>query len=275
MMNNTIDYGEIWKTMMTESKKTNFESDRFWTTEEAVKYDTQIKMDNWSFSRNLIKRIDFTPDSKILDIGSGPGTLTIPLAGMVKHVTAVEPSDGMLYCLKENIKAIGLNNVSWVQKKWEDVDLKDLNAPYDVVVASFSLAMPDIREAVIKMNDVSSKYVYLNWFAGMPSWEKTYAEAWQRVHGTSYNIHPQIDCIYKVLYDMGIYPNVTVYPDYWELVYPGMEAAVTHYRRIVNATTAEHDAILQKYISEAFSCENGSIRMKEKSYTAWLWWEKS
>jgi hypothetical protein len=77
----------------------------------------------------------------------------------------------MLYCLKENIKAEGLINVSWIHKKWEDVDLKDLDAPYDVVVASFSLAMPDIREAVIKMNKVSSKYVYLNWFAGMPSWE--------------------------------------------------------------------------------------------------------
>ncbi len=74
---------------------------------------------------------------------------------------------------------------------------------------------------------------------------------------------------------MGIYPNVTVYPDYWELVYPRMEEAVTHYRRIVNATTAEHDAILQQYISEAFSCENGDVRMKEKSYTAWLWWKKS
>jgi hypothetical protein len=104
----------------------------------------------------------------------------------------------MPYCLKENIKAEGLNNVYCIHEKWEDVDLKDTGDPYDVVVASFSLAMPDIREGIIKMNNVSSKYVCLNWFAGMPSWEKTYAEAWQRVHGTLYNIFPQIDCIYKV-----------------------------------------------------------------------------
>jgi hypothetical protein len=57
------------------------------------------------------------------------------------------------------------------------------------------------REGIIKMNNVSSKYVYLNWFAGIPSWEKTYAEAWQRVHGTPYNIFPQIDYIYKVQYE--------------------------------------------------------------------------
>lgn len=55
MMNNALDYGEVWKTMMSESKKTNFESDRFWTMEEAVKYDRQIKMDDWNFSKNLIK----------------------------------------------------------------------------------------------------------------------------------------------------------------------------------------------------------------------------
>jgi hypothetical protein len=58
---------------------------------------------------------------------------------------------------------------------------------------------------------------------------------------------------------MGIYPNITVHPDYWELIYPRMEDAVTHYKRIVNATTAEHEEILKRYIPrDVFLREQGS-----------------
>ena len=36
------------------------------------------------------------PDFEVLDIGTGPGTLAIPLAKVVKNVTALDPSKGMI-----------------------------------------------------------------------------------------------------------------------------------------------------------------------------------
>jgi hypothetical protein len=44
---------------------------------------------------------------------------------------------------KSQMQHSGVQNISVVQKRWEDVDVKeDLQPPYDVVIASFSLGMP-------------------------------------------------------------------------------------------------------------------------------------
>ena len=51
---------------------------------------------------------------------------------------------------------------------WEDVDIaRDLKAPYDIVIASLSLTMYDIREALQKMDAAATDSVHLFWFADM------------------------------------------------------------------------------------------------------------
>ena len=63
-----------------------------------------------------------TRDSRVLDIGAGPGTLAIPLAPRVKEVTAVEPGAGMVSILQERAAREGITNIRCIQKRWEDVD---------------------------------------------------------------------------------------------------------------------------------------------------------
>ena len=71
-----------------------------------------------------------------------------------------------------------------MQKLWEDVDIvRDLAAPYDIVIASLSLTMNDIREALFKMDAAASGSVHLFWFADMPFWEKMYADLMVPLHG--------------------------------------------------------------------------------------------
>ena len=83
---------------------------------------------------------DISEGSRVLDIGAGPGTLAIPFTQKVAHVTTVEPAEGMCSVMREKMAEFGAKNISIVQKRWEDVDVeKDLQPPYDVVIASFSL----------------------------------------------------------------------------------------------------------------------------------------
>ena len=58
-------------------------------------------------------------DFEVLEIGSRPGTLTIPLAKKVKKVVAVVSSEMAVDDLKRNIKESRVENVEIMNKKTE------------------------------------------------------------------------------------------------------------------------------------------------------------
>ena len=46
----------------------------------------------------------------------------------------------------------------------------------------------------------------------MPFWGRMYAELWEPLHGSPYYSGPKTDCLFNVLYQMGIYPDVEMMP---------------------------------------------------------------
>ena len=119
----------------------------------------------------------------------------------------------MVEILKKHTERENLHNITCVQKTWEEIDLSsDITPPFDIVIASLSLTMHDIREALRKMDAASCGSVHLFWFVDMPFWERMYADLWEPLHGSPYHAGPKADCLFGVLYQMGIYPDVTMLP---------------------------------------------------------------
>jgi precorrin-6B methylase 2 len=111
---------------------------------KAEQYNRDSKLrDRWNNQVDWITS-KLTIDSKctVLDIGAGTGALAIPLSKMVSHVTAVEPSEVMLSCLKENMLEGKIANIDVINKRWEEViPFEDVNK-HDVLIASYSLSIP-------------------------------------------------------------------------------------------------------------------------------------
>ena len=210
------DWNEIWKARQErhESSKHFDDPSHDWNRKEnAERYDANSRNRYDDRVKITIEGLDIDKTSRVLDIGAGPGTLALPLSPLVKEITAIEPGEGMVGILNEHIRKDGITNISCVQKTWEDVDIsRDLAGHYDVVIASLSLTMHDIRAALAKMDAVSRKYVYLFWFVDSPFWEKMYDDLWMQLHGSPYYPGPKADCLFNVLYQMGIYANVEMLP---------------------------------------------------------------
>jgi SAM-dependent methyltransferase len=210
------DWNEIWKARQSlheSSKHFNDPSHNWNLRENAERYDSSSRSEYDDRVKTTIDSLEINWNSKVLDIGAGPGTLAIPLAPLVREITAVEPGGGMVEVLKNRAEKQGFRNIACVQKRWEDIDpARDLAVPYDIVVASLSLTMSDIREALGKMDAVSSDSVHLFWFADMPFWEQMYADLWHLLHGSPYHPGPKADCLFGVLYQMGIYADVKMLP---------------------------------------------------------------
>jgi SAM-dependent methyltransferase len=272
------DWNAIWmkRQELHESSKVTDDSSHNWDKKEnAERYDKNAKSQYDDRVRMTIEALDITPESRVLDIGAGPGTLALPLAPQVREVTAVEPGAGMVAILSDHAARDGIGNITCVQKLWEDVDTaRDLKPPYDTVIASLSLTMYDIREALRKMDAVSSGSVHLFWFADMAFWERMDADLWPLLHGRPYHPGPKADCLFGVLYQRGIYPDVTMLPMAKEYRFGNLEEMLSFFRKRFGAKTPEQERVVDEYISPKIRRQGEEVVIAGDSTLAHIRWKK-
>lgn len=89
---------------------------------------TKYKGQNFLVSGRIVKKIIKTSklnrQDEILEVGAGPGNLTLPLSRRVKRVTAVEKDKKMIPLLKNNLKET--DNVQIVKADILKLKMKDL-----------------------------------------------------------------------------------------------------------------------------------------------------
>ncbi|NQS78908.1 MAG: class I SAM-dependent methyltransferase, partial [Methanoculleus bourgensis] len=230
-----VDWNEVWKRRLALNRSTrNFRegADLWGDREQARRYAARSEADHARRIAWTLQDLGVSPGDRVLDIGSGPGTLALPLARAGARVTAVDPAEGMLAELRAAAEREGLTGIATVRGLWEELDPdRDLAPPYDRVVASFSLVMPDIRSALAAMDAVVSESgsVHLYWFTDEPPWEQLYLALWEDLHGAPYHPRPKADCLFNVLYGMGIYANVLMRPMDERTLFATVEDAVDHF----------------------------------------------
>jgi ubiquinone/menaquinone biosynthesis C-methylase UbiE len=275
----TLDWNEAWKEItLKKHSKVQFGScvERWSDPERCRKFNRKVQEDNWKTARERIQAMKITPSSRVLDIGAGPGTLAIPLSEIVRHVTAIEPSAGMLACLHDNMHQRDIKNITLVQKKWEDVDpVMDLDAPYDIVVASYSLGVPDLRAALEKMDKVSGKYAYIFWFADMMSpRHRHYLEIWPDLFRVPAAPRHMPNIIFNMLNQMGIFANVEVTRTEHVTRFSSMEEAIADQGDALHLTEERQVLVLKKFLEKKLVQEDGQYILKGRANQAKIWWEK-
>jgi SAM-dependent methyltransferase len=246
----------------------------FWDSKKkAQEFATSSDEENSNRIQNVISSLPILPDSRVLDIGAGPGSIAVPLASQVAEITAVEPSPAMFEVLEQTIRDTGITNISTVGKHWEDIDISDLTPPYDVVFASFSLGMPDLKDAIEKMNRVCSGTVLLFHFAGLPYWEQIMLDLWPSLHGVPYLPGPKIDVVFNLLYQMGIYPEVSISPHTHTLRVPDLDNACEILKSRFVIETPEQESVLREYLKGRFEPDGEGLLLRTPVHRARLSWQ--
>ena len=79
--------------------------------------------------RTIIAKARFDPSDQVLEIGSGLGALTIPLAGLVRQIVAVEKDPTLLETLMKRLDHGDINNVRLINDDILKLDLADIHRP--------------------------------------------------------------------------------------------------------------------------------------------------
>lgn len=221
----------------------------------------------------FLSHLPLQPDMTVLDVGSGPGTLAIPIARQVKSVTAIDFSRTMLDTLIELAAAEQLTNIDIAHCAWEDDWQARGIKPHDIAIASRAMGVKDLEEALKKIDAFALQYVFLSDRIGATPFEIGAFKALGRPFA------PGPDYIYtlNILYTMGIYANVTVLTLEQDVIYSSMDEAIKSYSWMFHDITAREIAALERYIAgQVIDSAADRLTVRRTTVPQWalIWWKK-
>ena len=262
-----INWNQMWIEAMARSSAKNRNVDHW--DELAKRQSKWLKKDD--YAQKIMERITLNKEWTVLDIGSGAGALSIPMAAQVKMVTALDVSAEMLHFLKEKAAQSRLSNIHCVNASWNDVKLgKDIEQ-HDVVFASrYILFEPQVE--LTKMDRAAKRCVYVTWRASDRKFDKAVYE----FLGRNYHELPDYLHLYNILHQMGIYASVEFIECRSRILYRGIEDAMEDWRWKILNLRPEEEAPLRQYLLKSLTeTDEGTLEAPdERTKWALIAWEK-
>jgi SAM-dependent methyltransferase len=160
------------------------------------------------YVRDFLAGLDLAPGDTVFDMGSGAGTLAIPLAGAGHRVICGDFSRGMRDALKRKAEEAGVADmITLFDMRWEDDWRAAGIAPksVDVAIASRSIMVHDLGAAIEKLEAVARRQVAV-------TVSTRFGPRAKREIGDVLNGVPYLpDSVYatNILFDMERYPKVS------------------------------------------------------------------
>lgn len=256
----SLNFSKLYKKQM---KKSTFKSKKSNDWDKKAS-SMNISVQNSPYTKEFISRIDISDCNSLLDIGCGPGTIALKIASKLKEVYALDYSAGMLECVSNNCKQKDIKNVKTIHKSWYDNWDNVPNA--DIVTASRSMEVKNIKDAIKKLNSKANKKVYLTTKVGGSFVDIEILNHLER------EVIPRPDYIYilNVLHSMGIYAKLDFIknPSY-KLEAKTPEEFVKKVSWSLGKLSNKEKKILEKYFNNTYK------NKVEKDYITWAFisWE--
>jgi SAM-dependent methyltransferase len=187
------------------------------------------------------------PGESVLDVGCGSGALALPLARAGHDVVGVDFSPGMLDVLRRRAAADDLRNVTAIQAAWDDDWRAAGVGAADVVIASRSLDVRDLRAALEKLAAFARRRVCITLTADGLFYRQLLAQAAVGRPPVKRGDHA---IALQVLRQMGVEAEVGFLEHASAGRYDSREAALESLRRMVVPADEREERALEHYVAE-------------------------
>ena len=145
----SIDWERMWEEWTQPSTRLPRYREELWDTKARL-YERMVEATE--YAGEFMSQVEAGEDDTVLDIACGPGTLTLPFAERVKHVTALDQSGKMLDILQEKMTDERISNITVIRKKWEDTYVDTDIPQHDIVIRSRYWYVENLYKEILKPN---------------------------------------------------------------------------------------------------------------------------
>lgn len=267
MHTNDFDWNTAWQQARAERPRRKDPS--FWD-KRAPAFKEHVKESD--YEKSFLKLVQPEPDWTVLDVGCGCGTLALPLAGRVAGVTALDFSPTMLELLQQQCDESKITNITSVLGDWED-DWEKLGlGTYDVVIASRSTVVEDLRKSLTKLDRAAKKWVYISAMVGDGPYDRRVFNA----IGRPLKRGPDYIYAYNILHQMGIFADVSFITNSDWKSYASLDEAMEGMLWMLDELTVEEETRLRNYLTSELIPHEGGWRLPAPKVVRWavISWEK-
>lgn len=211
------------------------------------------------YNEEFISLLNLKDINTLLDVGCGVGNLSIKLAKKLKKVYSLDYSKEMLNLLKQNAKEQKISNIKTINNSWYD-SWEDIPKT-DLVIASRSMEVKNMKKALSKLNNQAKKRVVLSYKVGGSFVSQEILDAMKR------KIIKKPDYIYivNILYSMGINASVNFVKS------EGRNTIYTSKERFIQSVSWSIDNLSEKEIKRLEQYYD-TLNLKDKNKESFVKW---
>ena len=241
-------------------------------------YNKMASMEK-GYTPNQVNALPLLPDDTLLDMGCGPGRLSVPLARHVKSVTALDVSEEVLKYCRKNAKAAGLNNLTTKNLDFDKIVADKDIEKHDVVVCSRSVGLWNLE----KLTTFAKRLTAVISFANAPTipqlllniFDGTSAESEQNPPFANYGKDRRINynAIFNIVYDLGYEPNIRIVSDGFKKDFATKEEAYEDIRSLGKVDDDKMDTYRSHLDNYLAKNDSGGFTFFLETRTCVIWWE--
>jgi SAM-dependent methyltransferase len=197
-----IDFARLYRERMRRKKRRERTSE-YWDARAPAMSKRAFTS---AYVRQFVERMDLTGCATLLDVGCGPGTISLAVAARLERVYGLDYSPGMLAAFARNARKRGLTGVTPTLRAWDD-DWSDVPI-CDLAVASRSTAVPDLEAALLKLDSKARRRVYVTY----PADGGCAGDAVCQAIGRPGQALPDYLCVVGILHHLGLHPTLAYLP---------------------------------------------------------------
>lgn len=255
-----IDFNELY---IKQKEKSTFKmkSQEAWD-KKAVTMNKRVH--NSIYNDEFLALVDIKACETLLDVGCGVGNLSLKLARKLKEVNSLDYSLGMLEILEQNAKEKEINNINTINRSW--YDSWDDVPKTDIVIASRSMEVTNMKEALLKLDNKAKKRVYISYKVGGSFLSDEILEAMQK------KVIKKPDYIYvlNILYSLGINAKVNfVRSEGRNTIYTSKEDFIKSVSWSIGDLSKDEIISLEKYYEEVIKYKKGTVDYVKWAVISW------